>query len=118
MNYMILIYQDENAPMPDPGTPEFQAYMSTWMGFNEELKGSGHFVAGSGLHPTSTATTLRRTFGEAEPTVTDGPFAETKEQLGGYYEIDVANLDEALAWARKLPVPAGSIEVRPVANPG
>jgi hypothetical protein len=118
MQYVILIYGDESGPGPAPGSPEFEQYMATWMGFHEELKSSGHFVAGSGLMPTSTATTLRRTFGEAEPTVTDGPFAETKESLGGYYEIDVADLDEALAWARKLPVAAGSIEVRPVANPG
>ncbi|MGF1661225.1 MAG: YciI family protein [Kineosporiaceae bacterium] len=114
MEFVILIYGDENAPGPTPGSPEFEEFMSTWMGYNAALKESGHFVSGAGLQPTATATTLQRTFGVPEPTVTDGPFAETKEQLGGFYMITAENLDEALEWARKLPLPAGSLEVRPV----
>jgi hypothetical protein len=113
MEFVILIYGDENAPGPTPGTPEFEAYMGAWMGYTEELKAAGGHLSGAGLHPTSTATTVRRTPG-AEPTVTDGPFAETKEQLGGFYMITAKDLDEALAWAKRLPVTDGSIEVRPV----
>ncbi len=114
MDFAILIYGDENAPAPAPGSPEFQQFLDGWMGYNKDLRGSGAFVSGAGLQPTATATTVRRTFGSAEVTLTDGPFAETKEQLGGFYLISAEDLDAALAWAKKLPVPAGSIEVRPV----
>lgn len=113
MDYVILIHGDENAPAPAPGSPEFQQFLSGWMTYNADLRASGNFVAGAGLQPTATATTIHRTFGAAEPTITDGPFAETKEQLGGFYLITAESLDEALEWAKKLPVPAGSIEVRP-----
>jgi len=113
MDYVILIHGDESFPAPAPGSPEFQQFLSGWMNYNAELRASDNFVAGAGLRPTATATTIRRSFGVAEPTITDGPFAETKEQLGGFYLITAENLDEALEWAKKLPVPAGSIEVRP-----
>jgi hypothetical protein len=113
MDFVILIYGDENVPTPTPGTPEFEQFMSGWLGYNATLRESGHFVSGAALQPTPTARTLRRTWGVTEPTVTDGPFAETKEQLGGFYLITADSLEEALEWAAKLPVPAGSIEVRP-----
>ncbi len=114
MDYMILIYGDENAPGPTPGTPEFNEFLGGWMGYNSALQSEGVLVSGAGLQPTATATTLRKTFGVAEPTITDGPFAETKEQLGGFYLVSAENLDEAIGLAKRLPVPAGSIEVRPI----
>ena len=70
-------------------------------------------VAGDALQESGTATTLRIQQ-QAEPIVSDGPFAETKEQLGGYYVLDCKDLDEALSWARKIPLSSGAIEVRPV----
>ena len=114
MEYMILIHSDENAPRPVPGTPEFGEYMGTWLAFNQRLIDGGHWISGATLQPTTTSTTIQRTFGGAD-TLVDGPFAETKEQLGGYYVISATDLDEALALAAGVPIPAGSVEVRPVA---
>ncbi len=116
MEYMILIYGDEalQAQGPGPGTPEFDQMMAGWMAYNQTLIDGGHWIAAANLTPTPTATTVRKAFGGA-PTVTDGPFAETKEQLGGFYLIKAVDLDEALDLAKRLPVPAGSFEVRPVA---
>lgn len=114
MDYMIFIASDENAALPAPGTPEFDQMMAGWMAYNQKLIDGGHWIAGASLQPTATATTLRLAAGAA-PTVVDGPFAETKEQLGGFYLISAADLDEALELAAALPVPYGSIEVRPVA---
>jgi hypothetical protein len=79
----------------------------------QEMNEKGVFVAGDGLHPTQTATTVRVREGDRE--VTDGPFAETKEQLGGFYVLDVKDLDEAIEWAAKIPGSQfGSVEIRPV----
>lgn len=113
MEYMILINTDEGAG-PMPGTPEFDERMGAWMAYNQRLIDGGHWVTGASLQPTATATTLRREAG-AEPTVVDGPFAETKEQLGGFYLVKAADLDEVLALAALIPLPSASIEVRPVA---
>ncbi len=84
----------------------------------DDLVASGHYRAGSKLEPSATATTLRERDGK--PVVTDGPFAETKEQLGGYHLVECRDLDEALAIARRIPtLPAGgAIEVRPLALDG
>jgi hypothetical protein len=71
------------------------------------------FVGGEGLQPSSTATTVRIQE-SGEPIVSDGPFAETKEQLGGYYLLDCSDLDDALSWAKRIPMPGGTVEVRPV----
>ena len=109
MKYMILIYEAETAQEPD------QAEMQKWFDVTEEMQKAGVMVAGDALHPTATATTVRIRGGET--VVSDGPFAETKEQLGGYYIVDVADLDEATAWAARMPnAGRGSIEVRPVVN--
>ena len=106
--YMLLIYNGE-APSPEA----MQAEMPKWMAFGQALTDAGAMVAGDALQPTTTATTVRERGGER--LVTDGPFAETKEMLGGYYLIDVADLDSALEWAAKIPsVGRGSVEVRPV----
>ena len=83
------------------------------MGYGRAMHEAGILLAGDQLQPTSASTTLRFQTGKVIPT--DGPFAETKEQLGGYYTIDVPNLDEAVKWAARCPAAqGGSIEVRPV----
>jgi hypothetical protein len=112
VRYMVTIYGDPEG-MSEASKEEQQAELGRWFTYTEELQKSGAMVAGDALQGNETATTLRFNGGD-EPTVTDGPFAETKEQLGGFYLLDVANLDEALAWAKKLPSRGGSAEVRPV----
>ncbi|HTE62037.1 MAG TPA: YciI family protein [Solirubrobacteraceae bacterium] len=112
MQYMLIIALDENGPGPVEGEPGFDEGRQAWTDFTRELMESGVLVSGASLQPTTVATTVRVAAGSA--TVTDGPFAESKEQLAGYYLVDVADLDAALAWAKKIPLPAGSIEVRPV----
>ena len=107
MQYMLLIYEDESNPPPD------DAEMAKWFAVTEALQQAGVHLAGDALHPTTAATTVRVKGGET--LATDGPFAETREALGGYYLIDVPDLDAALAWAAKMPnAHKGSIEVRPV----
>ena len=108
--YMLLIY----SPTDVQPTPEqMEAEMPKWFSYTQELQESGAMVAGDALHPAQTATTVRVRDGET--VISDGPFAETKEALGGYYLVDVPDLDAALAWAAKIPnVGYGSVEVRPV----
>jgi hypothetical protein len=106
MQYMLLIYTPADTPR-DAST--YTAYMA----FTEELQASGQMVAGDGLEGLDAATTVR--VRDDETLLTDGPFAETKEMLAGYYLVDVPDLDAALGWAAKIPGAAfGSIEVRPV----
>lgn len=114
MEYMILLHSDESAA-PDfaPGSPEFDEMMGEWMAFNAELIESGNFIGGASLAPTPAATTLHKS--PDGTSTTDGPYAETKEQLGGYYVVEAADLDEALAIAARVPIPQGSFEVRPIA---
>jgi hypothetical protein len=109
---MLLIYNDEHAwaSMPEH---EREPIIQEYFALTNELRESGAYVAGAPLRPTTTATTVRIV--DDEPVVTDGPFAETKEQLGGYFLVDVESVDEALEWAGKIPAARyGSIEVRPV----
>ena len=114
MQYMFLIYSAEGSG-PQPGTPEFQEMMNGYMSFTKEVREAGIFEEGAPLQSIDTATTIRVRNGSAE--TTDGPFAETKEVLGGYYILDCKDLDEALAHAAKIPTAAwGSVEVRPVAQ--
>ncbi len=112
MNYMLLIYSDEeqrNAMSEEERNRTFGEYGA----LTQELHDKGVFVAGDPLQPTSTATTVR--VRDGEQLNTDGPFAETKEQLGGYYIVDVETLDDALDWAAKIPgARMGTIEVRPI----
>lgn len=114
MQYMLLLYATENTG-PRPTTPaEVEAMMAPWFTYTSDLKAAGAFVAGDPLQPVATATTLRLRDGDV--TTTDGPFAETTETLGGYYLIEVPDLDEALKWAARCPLAAyGSVEVRPIA---
>jgi hypothetical protein len=110
MQYLLLIYAPvEGGPSPDERASEHDA----WMRYTQDLQESGALVAGDALQGLDTAATVR--VREGETLVTDGPFAETKEMLGGYYLIDVPDLDAALAWAAKIPnVGYGSVEVRPI----
>ena len=113
MQYMLIITLDESAPVPVEGTTEFDESRESWNEYTRNLMQSGVLVSGASLQPTTTATTVRQAGGAS--TVIDGPFAESKEQFAGYYLIDVADLDAALEWAKKVPLGDGSIEVRPVA---
>jgi hypothetical protein len=107
MQYMLLIYEDENHGPTD------EAEMARWFEVTDAMGRAGVLRAGDALHPTTTATTVRVQNGAV--VATDGPFAETREQLGGYYLIDVPDLDAAIEWAGKMPnAHKGSIEVRPV----
>ena len=108
--YMLLIYSPTDTQRPPE---ELEAEMPRWFSYTQELQESGAMVAGDALQPVDTATTVRVRDGET--VISDGPFAETKEALGGYYLVDVPDLDAALAWAAKIPnVGYGSVEVRPV----
>ena len=97
---------------PEEGTPEFDAEMKVWHELNEELRASGQYLAASGLK-VDAATTVRKAGGEV--TVTDGPFAETKEVLFSFYILDVPDLDAAIAIAAKTPAAEyGSVDIRPM----
>jgi hypothetical protein len=112
MRYMLLIYAGESG-WGDLSEADQQNEMAKWYGYTEEMRAAGVSTQGEALQPTATATCVHDDGGE--PLVTDGPFAETKEQLGGYYLLDVADLDEAIKWAHKCPAaPVGTIELRPI----
>ena len=115
MRYMLLIYSNEKAEArTDPA--EMQAIMQGHQRVMEGTMKAGIFRAGEPLHPTTTATTIRHEDGK--PVAIDGPFAETKEQLGGYYILDCKDLDEAIYWAGQIPTNckggSGCIEIRPL----
>ena len=112
MQYMFLIYND-TALEPAYGTPTFDAMMGGFFTLNEKMKADGVLRAGEGLQGVETATSVRQRGGKVE--TMDGPFAETKEHLGGYYVVDVPDLDAALKYAAMIPsVGYGTIEVRPL----
>jgi len=117
MKYACLIYSDESDAVanPDPTTEAFAPIMAGYMAFGQEFESK--ILAGEPLESVSTATCVRVKDGET--VTTDGPFAETKEQLGGFYVVEADDLDEAVAIASKIPHAAmGTIEVRPVPNFG
>ena len=112
MKYLLLIYSDEKAGV-DVSKEEIEAWMGEYIAYTEAMSKAGVRIAGDALHPTSAATTVRVQNGKA--VTTHGPFAETKEQLGGYFLMECKNLDEAIEWAARCPgARVGSIEVRPV----
>jgi hypothetical protein len=112
MKYMLLCYDDE-AAWTKLGEAALHAAMQEAVGLCHEIHAKGQYVTASPLHPVSTAVSVRVRNGQR--LVTDGPFAETREQLGGYYIIDVANLDEAIAIAGRHPgAPLGTVEIRPI----
>ncbi len=112
MRYMLNIFTDETG-MTQATPAQIGEMMAAYGAFGQEIEEAGVHVAGEGLQPTATATTVRVRDGER--LVSDGPFAETKEQLGGFYLLECKDLDEALAWASKIPgAQIGAVEVRPV----
>jgi hypothetical protein len=112
MQYLLMIYRSE-AELGKMGAPERKQMTADYGAFTQSIVQSGHFKAGDGLQPTTTATTVRVRDGKT--LTTDGPFAETREQLGGYYLVEAKDLDAALAIAARIPgAKTGSIEVRPV----
>jgi hypothetical protein len=112
MKYLCLIYDNEQEWQKFPADVQ-QKYMGEYGTFTDSIKKSGRFVGANQLQPTHTATTVRARNGKLS--TTDGPYAETKEQLGGFYILDCKNLDEALEYAKKIPGAAhGSVEVRPI----
>ena len=112
MQYMLLIYSSE-ADDPKPGTPEFGPFMGGYQTFTARMREEGRLVASDALQSITTATTVSVRNGKTQ--TMDGPFAETKETLGGYYLLNCKNLDDALACAAMIPTAAyGRVEVRPV----
>ena len=113
MEYLLAIYGDEKA-QASASPEDMEAVMGAWFQYDDQIRKAVKVIGGNALQPTSTATTVR---GKDGQTITsDGPFAETKEQLGGYYLIDAKDLDEALEWAAKMPnIPSGgTVEMRPI----
>jgi hypothetical protein len=116
MRYLCLIYDDENAWQKLPEA-EQNKLMGEYFALDEELKRGGHHLGGEPLEPTTTATTVRVRNGKIS--TTDGPYVETKEQLGGFYMIEAKDLNEAIRLAAKIPAArTGSIEVRPIMELG
>ena len=114
MKYLCLIYNEEkNVSTLSP--TDTQSLMGEYNQFTTDIKKSGHYVAGEALHPISTATTVRVRNGKVS--TFDGPFAETKEQLGGFYFIEAKDLNDAIQIAARIPsARMGSIEVRPIVD--
>jgi hypothetical protein len=112
MRYLCLIYDDEKK-IEQMSQKDSEAFMGDYFKFTEDIRKSGHYLAGEALQPVATATTVRLRNGKIS--TTDGPFAETKEQLGGFYMINAKDLNEAIQIAAKIPSSRiGTIEVRPV----
>jgi len=115
MKYMLLIYDDEKA-WGKMSETEQQQIFKDYRELTEGIKNGGQYVSGSQLHPTSAATSVKVRSGKR--LVTDGPFAETREQLGGYYLVEAKDLDEAIGIAARIPsARIGTIEVRPLVEP-
>ncbi len=116
MQFMLMFYNEPALLNPPADEASRQAWMGSWMAYIGAMRQSGVAVNGHGLQPPHTATTVR--IRSEKRQVQDGPFADTKEMLGGYYVIEVRDLDEALAWAARCPAAlTGSVEVRPVMAP-
>ena len=112
MKYMLILASNP-ADEPKPDSDTFGPYMGEWAAYSQALVEAGAMVTGEALEGAETASTVQ--IRDGKRIVTDGPFIESKEVIGGYYVIDVANLDEALDWAAKIPnAHFGTVEVRPV----
>ena len=112
MKYLLLIYDNEQANMNK--SPEDMAKkLDQWFKYTDDLQKAGKLLDGSALQPTMAATTVRA--GNPAPIATDGPFAETKEQLGGFYMVEATDLDDAIEWSGKMPhiEDGGTVEIRP-----
>lgn len=114
MRYLCVIY-DEEQKLGAMSKEESDAFMGEYFAFTDGIKESGHYLAGEALQPVQTATTVRIRNGKMS--TTDGPFAETKEQLGGYYLITARDLNDAISVAAKIPsARTGTVEIRPVVD--
>lgn len=114
MQYLLMIYSAEDKG-PQPGTDESMSMIGDYQKFTDEVKNNGALLGGEPLESVNTATTVR--LRDNKVSITDGPFAETKEALGGYYLLECKDLDEAIAYAQQIPtVSYGSIEIRPIMN--
>jgi hypothetical protein len=113
MKYVLLIYESGRDFDARAGQDQ-AAFWGAWRAYADALKTAGVMAGGSGLEPPSSGTTVRHRDGER--TVQDGPYAETKEQLGGFFILDVPDLEAALDWAARCPVGDGAVEVRPALN--
>jgi hypothetical protein len=112
MQYLLMIYRNE-AELGQMTDADFQKMSADYGAYTQSIVQSGHFKAGDGLQPTTTATTVRVRDGKT--LTTDGPFAETREQLAGYYLVEAKDLDEAIGLAARIPhAKSGSVEVRPI----
>jgi hypothetical protein len=112
MKYLCLIYENE-ANWASASKEQGEAIMGEYVAFTEDIRKSGHLLGGEALQPTQTATTVRVRNGKVS--TTDGPFAETKEQLGGYYLVEAKDLNDAIQVAARIPgAKDGSVEVRPI----
>jgi len=116
MKYMLLIYDNEKVWADMPQAEQGKLF-GEYMRFTEDIKASGHYISGAPLQPVATATSVR--VRNDKQLVTDGPFAETQEQLGGYYLIEARDLNEAIGISARIPsVRLGTIEVRPIMEVG
>ena len=115
MRYLLLIYSEEAKMNAERDRVGQETYTGTWMSYMDDLGKAGKLLGGEALLPVATATSVRARAGGGTMT-TDGPFVETKETLGGYFIVDAANLDDAIAWAGKMPVfkVDGGVEIRPI----
>ena len=114
MKYLCLIYENERS-WESYSKDQAEAMMGEYFQFTNDIRQSGHYLGGEALQPTQTATTVRVRNGKASST--DGPFAETKEQLGGYYLVEAKDLNDAIQVAARIPaVNTGSIEIRPIVD--
>ena len=112
MKYVLALISEEGGS-EDASPEEMKAEMDRWFEYTRDSVENGAFIAGEALQPSETATTVKIKEGE-DPVVTDGPFAESKEQLGGFYLFECENLDEALDYAKRIPFRDGTVEIRPV----
>jgi hypothetical protein len=113
MKYLLLMYANDSKYSQE----ELQAAAKTWAEFRQEMSASGVLISSGGVPDVANVTTLR--VRNEKTMITDGPFAETHEQLGGYFVVDCKDLDEAIHWAEKIPTAKyGSIEIRPLWSPG
>jgi hypothetical protein len=112
MKYMLLMYANESAVLESPDDQQVVA-QEVWFALMDEMKAAGVLISNNGLSSVTNATTVR--IREGKTLITDGPFAETHEQLGGFFLLKCKDLDEALGWAKKIPhARYGSVEVRPL----
>lgn len=113
MKYVLLIAEDESINPEPPMGPAFEAYMAPWAEYSQKLQDAGVMVGGEALQHSSTSKSVRMKNGQR--TVQDGPYTDSKEQLGGFYIIDAGSMEEALDWASECPgAKDGIIEVRPI----